>query len=268
MLFRDVITDVSLGRQKRSVLAFYSKRQKREIRQRNWMLGLATGVCIIQALGAWLVRPTLPVLDNSSKSPIRQLTHIQTVENLSILDAQGHPSNAAGQTIRAGQRLRYTLATRNPSTQVYPEYAFQDDVTDVLQYATIADAGGAHLEIIGDSSQLVWPNITLAPSETAVRSFMIEVISPVTSLAIGQTNQSSYDLSLSNHFYGSQSTISVEPPLMKRFEIFSQTLPRWSAAATFLAGFLILVGAFWLWLRSQLIARELQIFDQNGGHPR
>ncbi len=269
MLFRDVITDVSLGRQKRSVLAFYSKRQGQEVRRRGCMMVLAIGLCIVQGFGAWLMhRPLRGQVYASDNNSDQRLTHIQTVENLSVLDAQGKPSNAAGQMVRPGQRLRYTLATRNPGTREYSEYSFQNDISDVLQYATVVDPGGARLEVTSASSQLVWPSVTVAAGETAVRSFTVEVSVPVTSHAQGQGDPVSYDLRMTNRFYGSQAIVSVAPPPTKWFEIASQALPHWSPLTVAAIGVVVLAGALWLWLRSRLIQRELQIFEQNGGHPR
>jgi len=68
-----------------------------------------------------------------------------------------------------GDLLRYRLRITNIGSQPLVNYNFEDNVTDVLRYATINLASvtdGGTLEAVGTQTVLRWRNITVNPYET------------------------------------------------------------------------------------------------------
>lgn len=282
MLFRDVITDVAVGQQNRSVLAFYIKRLGRDNRGRSLMVGLAILLIGMQALV--MLRPPQTITDDSqsarrSDAPPQltgdgQLAFLNTAINLTTLDRNNQPTNAAGAQARPGDELRYTLTTRNTGQQAYQQFRFEQDLTDVFEYADLVDAGGGQLEVSSglklpsNQKVLTWEALDIPAQQLATRSFMVRIKQPLPTLPVGMFEPKSYDLRLESYFGSNRVDVYVAPPITKQLEALSRGLPtppNW-IVLTGLISFTL--GLIVIWLRTRLMRRELAIMATTGGHPR
>lgn len=280
MLFQDVITDVALGQQNRSVLAFYIKRLGRENSRRTVAVVLG-GLLIGLQVFMMVQPPKISPLSSGRKpddismdrqSNAGQLTYLHTAVNMTRLDNNQQPTNAAGAEVRAGDRIRYTLAVRNVGDTEYKDFVFEENLTDVLEYADVVDAGGSQLERASDSTdqtkQLKWEATSIAPQELVSRSYTVAIKRPIPTYAVGQLNPGSYDLVAESNFGENPVRLAVAAPLAKRLEGLSRRLPLVPSGVV-LAGLVIWeVGMIGIWLRTRIIRRELAIMATTGGHPR
>ena len=87
----------------------------------------------------------------------------------------------------------------------------------------------------------------------------MQIKNPIPDTPIGKSDKQSFDLQLDNIFYGQAVSITLPPPLPKRIEQVSVTLPQTGASAANVGIALFAAGALFIALRNKLIKHELAV---------
>ena len=103
-------------------------------------------------------------------------------------------ADATTAVAKSGDRITYTLSVKNKGLKE-EEFTFKDQVSDLLEYADIFDAGGGTLTDdkgasagSGNAKVLVWNPIKIKPGETQKRSFTVQIKNSIPAMASGKSN--------------------------------------------------------------------------------
>lgn len=182
--------------------------------------------------------------------------------------ADGSSTDANGATAQGGDLITYTLTTQNTGTGAAKGYQAVDNVTDILEYADIVDAGGATLF----NGALTWPKTTIKAGEIYSLTFKARVKSPIPTRPTSISDPQSYDLCIDNVYNngtvaGGSVRTCLPVPVAKQIEVKSAALPDTGpATSTFIVMFLIAAISFFYYRNRQLV-NEIGMLrgDHHGG---
>lgn len=215
------------------------------------------------------VNPALPATDTDCKpcpgdtsiwyksaacQPL--IVQYKTVKNLT----QGL-LNANGTTAHPGDRLEYNIFAQNTG-KTSTTTSFEEQLSDVLEYADFANFGAASLPGASYNSTaktLTWKNITLAPGQKFTQSIVVAVKNPIPATPRSASNPESYDCRMGNVFGGSAVTIKVQCPTQKLVENTAESLPQTGAGTNVLFGTVLLVVVTYFYMRSRQLNKELRL---------
>lgn len=98
-----------------------------------------------------------------------------------------------------GNKITYTISVKNTGNTTEALY-FKDDVSDVLQYATLIDTGGGKLDAA--SKYITWPGVAPKPGQTASKKYTVQMNDDLTS--------STTSCTMVNGFEGQRVTVRVD----------------------------------------------------------
>ncbi len=177
------------------------------------------------------------------------ITQEKSAKNLS----QG--KDATTVTALPGDKIQYTITVKNsgkaPATQ-----DIVDNLTDVLEYATVIDNGNGVFTVTAKT--ISWPNVTVEPGKSQTRTFMVQVASAIPTTNTGVANPGSYDCVMTNIF-GNTTNISVQCPVAKVIVESVTQLPHTGPGENMLfAGILLSVVVFF-YARSRQLGTEVRL---------
>ena len=142
-------------------------------------------------------------------------------------------------------------------------YVFFENLSDVMDYATVTDAHGGKLDSNG---ALVWPAVTLKAGTTVTRQVTVQVKNPLPSTPVGSTDGAHFDSFMTN-VYGDTVTISVPQTPVKAIETVAATLPNTGPGTTLTVAASAFILAGYFFARSRLLASEAftVVQDNNSG---
>ena len=170
-------------------------------------------------------------------------------------------ANADGTTVQAGDIITYTLYAQNNATATFKDFQFQENISDVLDYAdaTTADLNGGTLTPNGN---VTWPKIDIKAGDTASQTFTVTVKTPVPQTPASPTDPTGFDLIMSNT-YGTSVNIHVPGSPAKTIEVASTTLVNTGPGTSiFIAAAIMVLGGYF-YSRSRLLAKESTIVLQD-----
>lgn len=114
---------------------------------------------------------------------------------------------------RAGDRIEYTLTTKNTGNATAPDYVIKDGIADVLQESNFESAtdGGSvvNTSLSGDNSkQIVYPAVNIGAGEAVVRKFIVKIMDP---LPNNPASGNDFDHNLYN-IYGDRVLVRINIP--------------------------------------------------------
>lgn len=165
-------------------------------------------------------------------------------------------ANANNTKAQAGDVISYTLTVKNTGKVEFKDFVFDENLADVLEYASMHDFGGGSLQ--GDN-HLVWPKRSIPAGESIKVQFGVKVKSPIPSTPASASDPGSYDLCMVNVFYDKTITVCVDAPVSKQIEVVATSLPKTGPGTSLMisAGIMTLVGYFFA--RNRLMVEELTI---------
>lgn len=181
-------------------------------------------------------------------------------------------TDANNTTVSAGDRLEYRLSVRNVGSTT-GTYTIEDNLSDVLEYATLVDTGGGTLlqqdnntpiERVGT---ITWPAIEIAPGATITKIVSVQVKSPLPATPQNIGNPQSYDCKMINTFAGNETVANINCPSAKVVEQVVGELPKTGPAENMaFAGILLAVVAYF-YARSRQEKKEVRLIrrDLNTG---
>lgn len=154
----------------------------------------------------------------------------------------------------AGDVIEYTLTVTNQAKITATKFVVQENLADVLEYANVTDTHGGTL----NESVIKWPATDINAQSVIRKKITIKVKDPIPDTPVSASNPASYDLIMTN-VYGNAVNIRLPKSPLKTTEQVTTTLPNTGPGATVIAGFFTLSVAGYLFARSRLLAKELDI---------
>lgn len=167
--------------------------------------------------------------------------------------------NATTVVARAGNRITYAITSENTGVQS-TTVTMQENLADVLEYATIIDKGAGIYD--AKAHTLTWSEVVLAPKSKQTRTFVVQVNDPISSGARGVSNPSSYDC-IMNNTYGNAVAINVDCPAPKQVENVVAELPHTGATENILFGGILLAVVAYFYARSRQLKQEVRLIRRN-----
>lgn len=175
--------------------------------------------------------------------------------------------DATKATAKAHDRITYRLRVTNKGLAP-AEYTFKESLTDVLDYATLFDAGGGELQDDSNSNNkhakiLVWPAITLKPGESQERVFTVQMADKISPMSTGTSHPGSFDCRMDNTF-GNTVSVDVDcPPQKKIVEKITTELPRTGASENMIISGIVLAVVTYFYARSRQLKKEVRMIRHN-----
>ncbi len=167
--------------------------------------------------------------------------------------------NADGTVASAGDRIVYTLSTKNTSKgTTINDYVVEENLIDILQYADIENLSDGKLDEFGI---VRWPKVNINPGQTLSKQIIVKVKNPIPSTPISASDPGSFDMKLTN-VYGNTVNVKLPPNIVKTTEIATTSLPNTGPGETMTIGFVVIVFAGYFFMRSRLLAKEADIIRQ------
>jgi uncharacterized repeat protein (TIGR01451 family) len=164
-------------------------------------------------------------------------------------------SDANGTQAKAGDVITYTIFAKNNGKAAVKNFAFQESLSDVLDYANITDLHGGSLSTDGVAS---WPSETIAANETAKHQITVKVKDPIPQTPTSTSDPGHFDLTMTN-VYGNTVNITLPGSPAKTVETTAATLPNTGPGTSlFIAAAFVIVSSYF-WARSRLLSDEAMI---------
>lgn len=163
---------------------------------------------------------------------------------------------ANGTMAKANDVIIYTLSVKNKGTQRVADFVVEENMTDVLEYADIMSLNGGEMD---EENVVRWPKQDIAAGATIQKKITVRVKDPVPQTPISSSDRGSYDLVMTNVYFGTSVNIKLPPSITKTTENVIEQLPNTGPGATLIGGFTITTLVSYFFARSRLLAKELDI---------
>lgn len=168
-------------------------------------------------------------------------------------------SDANNTTAQAGDKIDYTLYAQNNGKAAIQQFIFQENLSDVLDYATVLDLHGGSI----DSNNVVtWPAVNIAPGATVTERISVQVKDPIPQTPTAPSDGGHFDLIMTN-VYGNTININLPGSPAKTVQLAVAALPNTGPGSSlFMAAAIVIVGGYF-YARSRLLATEAQLAIQD-----
>lgn len=165
-------------------------------------------------------------------------------------------ADANNTTANAGDVIIYTLYAQNNGKAMIEDFTFQENLSDVLDYATVTDPHGGNL--VTTDNVIAWPSQNIAPGATASVQVTVQVKNPIPQTPVSSSDPSHFDLIMTN-VYGNAVNIKLPPSPTKAIETASAKLPNTGPGTTLFIAALVVFIAGYFYSRASLLAKESDI---------
>ena len=163
-------------------------------------------------------------------------------------------------TAKAADKLTYTITVQNKGL-VSQAVTMQEDLSDVLEYATLVDQGGGELN--QQTKLLTWPAVTLAAGQKQSRTIAVQLMSDIPSTNTGTGVPTSYDCKMMNTF-GNTVNVNVECPTQKVvIEQVTSELPHTGPRENMMFAGALLAVVVYFYARSRQLGTEVRLIRRN-----
>ncbi len=176
-----------------------------------------------------------------------------TISKSAINAATGADANNT--TAQPGNVITYTLKVANTAKETVPNFVFQENISDVLEYADLISLNGGAIDTYKNVS---WPMQDIAAGSTATHQITVKVKDPIPNTPLDPNNPSSFDLYMTNT-YGNTINIKVPASPTKQAEVAAAALPNTGPGETLMLGAVVVILAGYFYSRASLLARESDI---------
>lgn len=174
-------------------------------------------------------------------------------------------ANANGTTAKPGDTIEYALSVTNSSKVTVPKFVIQENISDILDYADLTDPHGGKLDKKG---LITWPAQDITAKKIVNKLITVRIKSPLPTTPVSTSDPGHFDMMLTN-VYGDTVTIKLPPPITKKTELITKTLPNTGPGASLIIGFSLMSIVGYFFARSRLMAKEIDIvrtdFSTSGG---
>jgi uncharacterized repeat protein (TIGR01451 family) len=164
-------------------------------------------------------------------------------------------ADANNTTANAGDVITYTLYAKNTGKAKIKEFTFQDNLTDILDYADLTDGHGGTL---ANDGVIAWHPQDIAAGTTASVQFTVKVKDPIPQTPANPNTPGRFDMIMTN-VYGNSINIKLPAPPAKAVETVAATLPNTGPGTSIaIAAAIVIIGGYF-YSRATLLARESDI---------
>ncbi len=171
-------------------------------------------------------------------------------------------ANANNTTAQAGNKIIYTLFAKNTGLATVKNYAFSDNLSNVLNYANLINPYSGTLN---PSSDIIsWTPINIPPQQTVFKKIEVQVKNPIPQTPTSISDPEYNNLEMIN-VYGNSITINLPSSAVKTLETTTTTTKLVNTGpgdTIFLIAVLMAVFGF-LIARSRLLNKESDILINN-----
>jgi uncharacterized repeat protein (TIGR01451 family) len=160
--------------------------------------------------------------------------------------------DANNSTARPGDVITYTLFAKNTGKIIVRSYVFQENLSDVLDYATVTNAHGGSLSA---DNIISWPKLNIPAGQTVSVQITVQVKNPLPSTPASTSDPGHFDMIMTN-VYGNTININLPAPTVKAVETTAASLPNTGPGAGLVIAGLITVAAAYFYARARLLAKE------------
>ena len=163
----------------------------------------------------------------------------------------------------AGDTITYSLFAKNNGKGAVKDFVFQENMSDVLDYAAIIDLHGGQL----DANNIVtWPAAAINAGATAQQQITVQVKNPIPQTPVSTSDGGHFDLTMTN-VYGNTVNITLPGDVTKTVETVAATLPNTGPGTSLFFGAAVVMLAGYFFSRARLLATETSIAlqDNNSG---
>lgn len=184
-----------------------------------------------------------------------QFVYSKTASNI---DQGGN--NAVSLLAQASDRIRYTLTIENKG-HTSGSAPITENLTDVLQYASLYDLGGGTFN--QSTNTLTWPNTTIQPGKKETRMFVVKLANAIPAMNTGTSDASSYDCRMTNTF-GNSVEIQVNCPVQKLIvEQVVRELPETGPRENMIFGGTVFAIVAYFYVRAKQLNREVRLIRKD-----
>ena len=168
-------------------------------------------------------------------------------------------------TANGGDRIQFVLSMYNIG-KVPTTVEFKENMSDVLEYATLYDNGGGALNEENGTKYLTWGKIALKPGEKASRTVTVKVADTIPLTARGTSDPSSYDCIMTNTF-GNTININMNCQAPKVIEHVVEQLPNTGPTENIIFSGILATVVVFFYARSRQLGSEVRLIrkDFNAG---
>ena len=170
-------------------------------------------------------------------------------------------ADANNTTAHASDKIVYTLYAENQGKATIKGFVFQENLSDVLDYADVADLNGA----TRDGDVITWPAVDVKAGQTATVKVAVTVKSPIpTTPQVQGTGR--YDHVMTN-VYSNAINISIPESPEVQIQTTAAALPNTGPGTSLAIAAFVFITAGYFFARSRLLASEslMAVQDNNSG---
>ena len=156
-------------------------------------------------------------------------------------------------------KVSYSLKITN-SSAVSATASLDVRVSDILEYSTLIDGGGATFD--QSSGALSWPQVQLSPGQSEQRTFAVQMNSSFASTARGSSNPTSYDCIAAISF-GNTLETPISCPAPKVIESMFLQLPNIDVNGNIIFASVVIAFVGFFYIRTRQMKKEIQIIRHN-----
>ena len=206
---------------------------------------------------------TLPIkqtscTDDTAATSVPQACLTSLHSSLSAYDITSSKSITEG-TANPSDRIMYTLTVKNTASTTLST-PLRIELGDVLEYAKILDMGGGTFDT--DTKTLTWGSPDIQADGALSRSFIVQLLPVIPSMAQGVYNTASYDCTISTSF-GNRLSMPVSCPFPKVVEQVIHTFPVVPPVTGIIILAITICIAAYFYLRSRQFLAELRHIQHN-----
>ncbi len=163
--------------------------------------------------------------------------------------------DANNTTAQPGDVITYTLSATNGGQAAVKAFTFQENLSDVLDYADVVNLYGGNIDNYGN---VTWPADRIDAGDTVSHQITVKVKNPIPSTPVNPSNPNQFDLTMTN-VYGDTVNIKVPAPPAKAIQTTAAALPNTGpGTGLFLAAAAVMVAGYF-YARARLLARESEL---------
>jgi hypothetical protein len=173
-------------------------------------------------------------------------------------------ADAATVVSKASDRVTYTVSVQNKGL-IKATAPFVEELDDVLEYATLVDAGGGTFD--EETKTLTWPSVELGAGEKQSRTFVVQLASSIPATNTGTSNEDSFNCIMTNTF-GNSIDVKVDCPYEKVVvEQVVAELPTTGPKENMIFAGVVLAIVTYFYARTRQTGKEIRLIrrDVNAG---
>jgi uncharacterized repeat protein (TIGR01451 family) len=161
-------------------------------------------------------------------------------------------ANADGTTAQPGDVIVYTLYAQNKGKAAVKQFTFNEDLSDVSDYADVTDLHGGTMT---NQKSVSWQPENIGAGATFTHQITVKVKDPIPGNPVDPTDSMRFDLTMTN-VYGNAINIKVPSPPLRTVAATTTALPNTGPGTSLFIAAAVVIMAGYFYSRARLLATE------------